>query len=228
MSSNNEVPKDAVHNVSDGKAVWIVSHDLDTYEMLSLALKRDFGIKSISSFFLEDENGKRQFAGLRFTEFLGRRVHGYYCPASALILCGDLDKNEQQLLKGLTIVQLVPDFHGYKSICRIMGGILSNENITAKALYTDDALAQHLAEEHLLNLLGLFFSVPNLPNNPVPPTISGPTLQEHIRKSKLLLQEDAIFKSLRELGITYSIMKASDSLFGLDKIRSATSSGRIN
>lgn len=220
MSSNFNHDGGSLANVSDGSAVWIVSHDMDSYEMISLVLRRDFGIKSIRSWFLQDEKGKKEFAGLRFSEFLGRKVEGYFCSPDALILSGDFEKDECSLIKGLTVVQLVPDFHSYKSICRVLGNMLGNEHISAKALYTDDALAQQLAEGHLLNLIGLFMSASTLPGNPIPPNLSGSDLQRHVRESKLLLESEAIFRVLKELRIGYGLMKSGEAMFGLENANS--------
>jgi hypothetical protein len=208
----------SAEGVRDGSVVLILSHDLDTYTMLPLTQRRDFMIKTMRHWFIEEEQGgklKSIYAGIQFQEFLGRKVRGYYAPMSSIIASGVLDVESLEELKGLTIIQMVPDFHQYRSMARVLGAIHALKDLEAKALFTDDALAQTVAEDTLLNTIGLFYAMPRIANNPFPPTTAFKNVQAEARNSKALNRQDEIWKFFREAKISYAVTKVGDNFIGI-------------
>jgi len=203
-------------NLQEGGKVVIFSHDLDNYSSLPLSVRRDFSIKTIRMWFLEDENSSNKaFAGLRFSEFLGRKVEGYFCPVTSILACGDFNVEDFKVLKGLTVVQMVPDFEMYRSMAKIVGLMYNSTKISAKGLMTNDALAQQISEDSLLNVIGLTFTFEQLRNNPLP--LTGPIvdIQQYVRDAKILNQMDGIWKFFREMQISYSMYRLHENFIGL-------------
>lgn len=205
----------STENLKDGSKVLILSHDLDTYTMMSLSLRRDFQIKTISSWFLEnvDKAGK-EFAGLHFCEFLGRKVDGFYCSVEAVILSGMLDFSSPEKIKGMVVLQMVPDFEIYKSMCQVLGKLYNKQEVIAKSFYPSEQIAQELSEFFLLNVLGLCVAMPQLRNNPLPPVANG-QIQDKMRTSRLVNDPRAIWNFFKDLSINYATCKSGDNFFGL-------------
>lgn len=202
-------------NLREGGRVIIFSHDLDNYSALPLSVRRDFNIKNCRHWFLEDENSKKAFAGLRFTEFLGRKIEGYFCPVTSILACGDFDVEDVNALKGLSVVQMVPDFEMYRAMAKIVGLMYNSKDIQAKSFMTNDALAQQISEDTLLNIIGLCFALPRLRNNPLPAMGESTSIQQQVREAKILNEMDGIWKFLRDVQISHSLYRLHENFIGL-------------
>lgn len=216
MLYNNEKAPVNSESVKEGGVVLIVSHDLDQHTMLPLSLKRDFGIKSMRHWFIQDDlkPNKDAYAGVQFSEFMGRKVKGFFAPVSSVLASGVLEVETLRDLRSLTIVQLVPEFHGYKAMCKVMGKIYNLPDLEAKGFMPDEALAQELSEQFLLNVIGICFG---LPNSPFADDGRSGTVQEKIRASKALLHADRVWKFFNENQISYALCKVGDNFIGLGR-----------
>jgi len=216
MNKSNVFSGPSAENLQEGGKVVIFSHDLDNYSTLPLSVRRDFQIKTIRHWFLEDvDSTNKAFAGLRFQEFLGRKVEGYFCPVTSVLACGDFDIEDFKTLKGLTVVQMVPDFEMYKSMAKIVGLMYNLTAVSAKGLMTNDALAQQISEDSLLNVIGLTFAFRQLRNNPLPVTGPIQSIQQYVRDAKVLNQIDGIWKFFHEMQISYSMYRLHENFIGL-------------
>jgi hypothetical protein len=219
VMSPNQMLGPSSESVKDGKMVIILSHDLDNYSMMPLVLRRDFHIKSMRAHFLtfDESPDKPVYVGLHFAEFMGRKVDGYFMSVSSVIASGILATDDVSKIEGMTVVQLVPEFEGYRGMNRVLGGLLNNPELKGRSVMPNEGLAQQLAEDTLLNVIGLCMAMPALRNNPIPGSVTD--IQLKVRKSALINEPDAIWKFFAAMKISYSMHKIMDGFFGLGRAK---------
>jgi len=223
--------------LKENGVVIIIGHDVDDHLFLPLSTRRDFGIKEMSTYFVTpsdsiDLGGSQATinelakipAGLRFTSFMGRKVDGYYTTTLALLIDGLLSSYSPE--RGMIIIQLVPEFAGYRKLCNLLGKIHRNDQLTARALWTDEALAQHVSEVSLINICGIIGGMTHLRNNPIAP-MAGKSLREHVMKHKLLVDVSIMWKFLAEIGCSYGVLKLDLSYMAL-AVHSMDSGGTMD
>jgi len=213
--------------VSEGAKVIIFSHDLDDYSLIPFSLRRDFQIKAMRSWYLKASDGDSRghvdqkpdkdsvYAGIRFFDFMGRRVEGYYCSITALIASGDFSALVEADLRGTTIVQMVPDFYNYRTMCKMVGSLRDHEEVLKRSLSSDDQIAQHLSEESFLNLIGFMYALTSLRNNPFNSGVAYSAVQAATRELSVLQHLDSLWKLFQDLHITHSIIKIGDHTTGI-------------
>jgi hypothetical protein len=206
--------------------VLVMSNDLDGYALMPMSLRRDFAVKDIRTWFIapgsdapqhlsEDSSSRegRIAYGLCFDSFMGRKVDGRYASPATVILSAWL--MEHSSAKGFTVVQLVPDFAGYKRACQFIGDFTGNSHIKARSTWSDHQLAEHLSEEFTINMFGVFMAMLSLRGNPYAADIIGNQVSERVRHSKLLSSADEMWKFCRDIGLSYNLYKSPDFLSNL-------------
>lgn len=195
-------------NVAPGAKVIIMSHDMDDYSVLSHVLRKDFLVSKVRAWYSQVGPDRHIMSGLRFDSFLGQHVDGYFSSPTA-ILWNEVLKSYNPPSDSLTIVQLIPDFASYRTLCRIHGDVSNNTDMRARAMMTDDAMAQSFSEESLINLCGVIMGMEGLRNNPILPAIKGASLRDHVARHKLLNSIEAISKFLAEVRASHCLVKTS-------------------
>jgi len=202
-------------SLTSSTIVLILSHDLDDYSLIPHPVRKEFSLGAISTMTVEShEMGiAKTNVGLKFDNFLSKKVKGYFCRPSAVIVDGLLNSYKGE---GLVIVQLVPELDSYAQMAEIYAKMLGHTELQIIA-QRRETVAQRLAEHQLISLIGVLSCMKEMRNNPFlnEGNLRGSEWMSSPGVKKFLSDEKELNRVLMTLKVDYLLYGFNPTLMSL-------------